>query len=196
MLLFEESRPGDQYMPLWKTLTKIVANKVAKEISEAFGQPWDRSNQRVPCNLCNRLFPAGTLTNGVCPLCWNPDLGREHSSSDHRVACNSCGKRLHPDALKEGTCVECWLARWKRETSKADGPLTLQEAYAILECSERSPVEEIKRKYRTLAKLFHPDVIQGKDLHPEFVDFAKTRFQAIGQAYDLVMASRTKGAPS
>lgn len=180
-------------MPTLMTLAKIVMKKVYDEVKETLGDPEKPPDQRVECNLCHRSFPKGTLINGVCPLCWKPDAGpRQSRRKDPSLPCSSCGRLLHPDALKEGTCVECWLAQWKTKNSKSQGPMTLKEAYAILECSEGSSVEEIKRKYRTLAKFFHPDMIQGKDLHPEFVEFAKKRFQAIGQAYDLVMEARTK----
>jgi hypothetical protein len=182
-------------MPSWKTLTKIVFKKVFDEVKESIGGRQEPSAHRVECNLCHRLFPKGTLIHGVCPLCWKSHTGPNQSRpKTPSIPCSGCGRLLHPDALKEGTCIECWMTRWKNENSKDHGPLTLSEAYKILECSESCSAEEIKRKYRTLAKFFHPDMIQGKDLHPEFVEFAKKRFQAIGQAYDLVMESRGKTA--
>jgi len=48
-------------------------------------------------------------------------------------------------------------------------------------------IEDIKTAYRELSKKFHPDVISGKGLDEEFVQFATRRFQQIQESYGYLM---------
>ena len=62
--------------------------------------------------------------------------------------------------------------------------------YAVLGCSESDSDETIKERYRRLVKEYHPDVIAGKGLPQDFVDFATRRFQEIQEAYSKIKAAR------
>ena len=62
--------------------------------------------------------------------------------------------------------------------------------YAVLGCSRSDTDETIKKKYRKLAREFHPDKIIAQGLPEEFITFANTKFQEIQQAYEKVKAER------
>jgi translocation protein SEC63 len=53
------------------------------------------------------------------------------------------------------------------------------DPYAILEVEENAPIEKIKKAYRKLAVLFHPDRNQD---NPE----AKAKFIMISKAYECL----------
>ena len=63
-------------------------------------------------------------------------------------------------------------------------------AYQVLGVSPDAPDEEIKRRYRSLVKEFHPDRIASKGLPEEFTDFAEEKFREIQEAYESVQKER------
>lgn len=66
----------------------------------------------------------------------------------------------------------------------------LDHYYAILGCSESDDNETIKARYRQLVKENHPDVIAGKGLPPEFINYATKKFQEIQEAYAEIRKQR------
>lgn len=61
---------------------------------------------------------------------------------------------------------------------------SLKKAYSILGLSESATDAEIKKAYRKLAKIYHPDRVDvNKDL-------AKEKFQVLVDAYDLIKEKR------
>jgi DnaJ like chaperone protein len=73
-----------------------------------------------------------------------------------------------------------------RQTHKGD----IVNAYSALGADPRDSDEEIRAKYRRLAKKYHPDLIQGKDLAEDFIKFANERTSEIKGAYETIMAER------
>ncbi len=63
--------------------------------------------------------------------------------------------------------------------------------YAILNCKKTDGAEEIKAKYRSLVKQYHPDVIQGKGLPADFVEFANKKFHLIREAYQHIIKTNS-----
>ena len=64
------------------------------------------------------------------------------------------------------------------------------EDYNILSCEPSVSNEELKRHYRELSLQYHPDVISSKDLAPDFLKFAKEKFQEIQNAYEAITEHR------
>jgi tellurium resistance protein TerD len=62
--------------------------------------------------------------------------------------------------------------------------------YKTLECTKNSTNDEIKTKYKSLVKSFHPDVIQSSNLHKDFVEFARTRFMDLKKAYEYLKKTK------
>ncbi|MFC1853923.1 DnaJ domain-containing protein [candidate division CSSED10-310 bacterium] len=61
---------------------------------------------------------------------------------------------------------------------------TTPTVYEVLGVSPRAPQKEIKKKYRQLAKKYHPDRIQ--QLSPSLQAIAKKNMAEINQAYDQI----------
>ena len=62
--------------------------------------------------------------------------------------------------------------------------------YAILGAEPHEPLEAIKKKYRELAKKWHPDKLTAAGASPEAVRHAKEKFQQINEAYERIVALR------
>ena len=50
--------------------------------------------------------------------------------------------------------------------------------------------KDIERAFREKAKHFHPDVLSGKDLDPEFTEFAASRFRELQEAEEYLLRNR------
>lgn len=66
----------------------------------------------------------------------------------------------------------------------------LREAYAVLGAKPSDTADEIKRKYRTLAKKNHPDALRAQGLPDELVGKATARMGRINAAWATVRAAR------
>lgn len=62
--------------------------------------------------------------------------------------------------------------------------------YAILGAEQHEPLDAIKKKYRDLAKQWHPDKLIAAGASPEAVRHAKEKFQQINEAYERILALR------
>ena len=60
-----------------------------------------------------------------------------------------------------------------------------KDFYAILGVDKKAGADEIKKKYRTLAREFHPDKTKGDDALEE-------KFKAVSEAYDILSDSKKR----
>tara|TARA_B110000046_G_C13019955_1_gene410597 strand:- start:443 stop:724 length:282 start_codon:yes stop_codon:yes gene_type:complete len=75
--------------------------------------------------------------------------------------------------------------RYKRP---ANSTSSLMNAYAIFDLSSAATIDKIKKAYRKLAKLHHPDKVA--DLGKVHQEKAKIKFQKILAPYELIKKSR------
>jgi len=68
--------------------------------------------------------------------------------------------------------------------------LSLEKAYEILESNESDDDNTIKKKYRSLVKKHHPDIIAGQGASQNIIDEATTKLQEINEAYELIKKQR------
>jgi DnaJ like chaperone protein len=73
---------------------------------------------------------------------------------------------------------------------KAGPTAAVDRSYRILGVSPDAADEDVKRRYRTLVKEFHPDRIASKGLPDEFTEFAEEKFRAIQEAYEAIKKER------
>ncbi len=69
-------------------------------------------------------------------------------------------------------------------------PPEATDPYVILGLKKTTSDLEIKRKYRTLIRMFHPDRLAADNLTPEELTQATARMQQINGAYDTVCKAR------
>ncbi len=67
-----------------------------------------------------------------------------------------------------------------------DESLNLKKAYEILESNEDDDMSTIKKKYRTLVKKHHPDIMAGKGASKNIIEEATKKLQEINEAYELI----------
>ncbi len=66
----------------------------------------------------------------------------------------------------------------------------LKDAYATLDVNADATESEIRKSYRKKAAEYHPDKIAAKGLPKEFTEFARTKFQEIQHAWELIRSAR------
>jgi DnaJ-domain-containing protein 1 len=80
------------------------------------------------------------------------------------------------------------VLRWKQAAAahRAASPLTREDRQALakLGLADTATMDEVKAKYRTLARRYHPDANKGSREH-------EARFTALTEAYDHLAASQT-----
>ena len=64
--------------------------------------------------------------------------------------------------------------------------LTLDEAYQILELDKNADLNLVKKQYRTLAKKYHPDILNANNVSKEELEQGVKKFQKINEAYELI----------
>lgn len=69
---------------------------------------------------------------------------------------------------------------------KTQAKMNLQEAYKVLEAEEGEDFSVIKKKYRTLVKQNHPDILMGQGKSQNIIDEATAKLQKINEAYELI----------
>ncbi len=62
--------------------------------------------------------------------------------------------------------------------------------YEILKSKPNDSDEQIKSAYKSLAKQYHPDIINSKDLAEDFILFANQKFKEINSAYEHIKRQR------
>lgn len=68
--------------------------------------------------------------------------------------------------------------------------LSLEKAYEVLESTPADDDNAIKKKYRSLVKKHHPDIIAGQGASQSIIDEATTKLQEINEAYELIKKQR------
>ena len=76
----------------------------------------------------------------------------------------------------------------ERRCAASSDPLA--EAYAVLGASANDSADELKRKYRELAKKNHPDALRAQGLPEEMVGKATERMSRINEAWAAVKEAR------
>jgi len=68
--------------------------------------------------------------------------------------------------------------------------IDLEKAYEILESNENDDANALKKKYRTLVKKHHPDIIAGRGESQSIIDEGTKKLQEINEAYELIKKQR------
>ncbi len=79
------------------------------------------------------------------------------------------------------------MAQYFGQATTAD---KIDRYYKILNCSESSSVDEIKKNYKKLVKEYHPDTLVSKGLPEELMKQAAERFREVQEAYEQIRKKR------
>lgn len=64
--------------------------------------------------------------------------------------------------------------------------LTLQQAYKVLDLDSSADINLVKKKYRELVKIYHPDVLNSKNVSKEELEQSVKKFREVNEAYELI----------
>lgn len=73
---------------------------------------------------------------------------------------------------------------------KNQAQMDLKQAYQTLEIEETASNDELKKQYRKLVKLYHPDVITGQGADKDTVEKATQKLQSINEAYEIIKSTK------
>lgn len=76
------------------------------------------------------------------------------------------------------------------ENQAKNHTMNLSKAYEILEANSSDDDATLKKKYRTLVKKHHPDIIAGQGASQNIIDEATKKLQEINEAYELIKKDR------
>ena len=68
--------------------------------------------------------------------------------------------------------------------------LSLESAYEILESNQSDDDGVVKKNYRKLVRIHHPDIISGQGASQNIIDEATKKLQEINEAYEIIKKSR------
>lgn len=63
---------------------------------------------------------------------------------------------------------------------------SLEDAYALLGADSSDTMDVIKKKYRSLVKKYHPDIIKAQGADNDYIEQATEKVQAINAAYEMI----------
>ena len=140
---------------------------------------------------CNRLMKVFDVTNSVILLdvIVKVAISDQYLSAKEEDFLNSlCDKLGLPSSSLSSILArrvfvsENNIKQESKQTSFKRGYSSLYTYYKVLGLSDSASFFEVKKSYRDLAKLYHPDKIRNKDLKEN----AKRQFQEITEAYNII----------
>ena len=83
---------------------------------------------------------------------------------------------------------EALIAKFEQYYTKKqnDTALSLDKAYELLGAKKDDNMATIKKKYRNLVKLNHPDIITGQGASQSIIEAATKKLQDINEAYEII----------
>ena len=113
-------------------------------------------------------------------------LSDQFLSKKEELLLNEISERLgvHNSVLKSIMARRRYVSenKQKRTQSRPSLSYRMDKSYKILGIESSATLEEVKKAYRELAKIYHPDKIKDKALKEN----AKIQFQTINDAYEIL----------
>lgn len=81
---------------------------------------------------------------------------------------------------------ESMMDQFRSSFSQTTVHSSIEEAYTILGVSPSDDLSTIKKKYRSLVKKYHPDIIQAQGADEHYIQDATRKIQEINDAYEVI----------
>ncbi len=81
---------------------------------------------------------------------------------------------------------ESMMNQFRSSFSQTTVHSSIEEAYTILGVSPSDDLSTIKKKYRSLVKKYHPDIIQAQGADEHYIQDATRKIQEINDAYEVI----------
>ena len=85
-----------------------------------------------------------------------------------------------------GAEVEGIMQRFASMHNANPSQSSVSDAYKVLGASRDDDLNTIKKKYRTLVKKYHPDIMKAKGASEEYIKDATQKVQEINTAYEMI----------
>ncbi len=82
--------------------------------------------------------------------------------------------------------VEAIMQRFASAFGANASQSSVSDAYAVLGASREDDLSTIKKKYRTLVKKYHPDIMKAKGASEDYIKDATRKVQEINTAYEMI----------
>jgi len=83
---------------------------------------------------------------------------------------------------------ESFISGAKSSQNKASSNLSLEQAYSILGLNQNASESEVKKAYRSLAKKYHPDILNANNVSESELKAGVEKFRQINAAYEIIKA--------
>ncbi|MDX1913098.1 MAG: TerB family tellurite resistance protein [Saprospiraceae bacterium] len=165
-----------QAIKIWKNAKE--SNDTFDQYARAFFEGFGRDRHHV-LNMLDLLFATAAADGGLHP--------REEELLLRAAGVFQVGrlqyervKARHYHGRMGGGGPQYAAPRWN----------PLDPHYAILGAEPSDSLDIIKKKYRALAKQWHPDTMAAKGISAEAMRHAKEKFQQINEAYEKITDAR------
>ncbi len=85
---------------------------------------------------------------------------------------------------------EAILQQFKEKMKNQHQTMSAKEACVVLGVSEDAEMSVIKKEYRKLVRLYHPDIIKSQDKSDAYIEEATAKTQEINQAYEILKKAK------
>ncbi|GGD37261.1 molecular chaperone DjlA [Malaciobacter pacificus] len=110
-------------------------------------------------------------------------IDKEFSDAE-KMICEDISNALKIKQTDFDNIVNNFIAFYAQQASNK--ALNLEKAYEVLEASPNDDAATLKKKYRSLVKKHHPDIISGQGASQSIIDEATKKLQEINEAYELI----------
>ena len=90
-----------------------------------------------------------------------------------------------------GAEIEAIMQRFASMSGGNASQTSVSDAYSTLGASKEDDLATIKKKYRTLVKKYHPDIMKAKGASEAYIKDATEKVQKINTAYEMIKKEKS-----
>lgn len=109
-------------------------------------------------------------------------------SDTEKMICEDISEALKIKHVHFSQLVDNFKAFYAEQKNSA--AISLDKAYEVLEATKDDDNNTLKKKYRSLVKKHHPDIISGQGASQSIIEQATSKLQEINESYELIKKER------